>query len=75
MWWRLLGLAGVLLLSVPLWAARISSAGLFGAGPRIAAVVGVDVGLLGCGALLLAVASVLRRARRRVGSLAVEGER
>jgi hypothetical protein len=75
MWWRLLGLAGVLLLSVPLWAARISPAGLFGGGPRIAVVVGVDVGLLGCGAILLAVASVLRRARRRVGSLAAQGER
>jgi PepSY-associated TM region len=61
-WWRQLGLAGLLTLSLPLWAARLSSAGLFGGGPRIGTVVSVDVALLGVGALLLASAWAVRRA-------------
>jgi hypothetical protein len=59
-WWKQLGLAGGVLITVPLWAARLSSAGLFG-DRRIASVVGVDVALLVVGAGLLAVAVALRR--------------
>lgn len=73
-WWRQLGLAGALLLSVPALAARLSPAGLFGGGPHIATVVAVDLGLLVCGAILVAVAVALWRARRRGGSAAVNRE-
>jgi uncharacterized iron-regulated membrane protein len=63
-WWQQLGLAGALFASVPLWAARVSPAGLFGGGgTHVATVVAVDAGLLGVGALLLAVAWALRRRR------------
>jgi hypothetical protein len=50
---RQLTLAGLLLLPVPLLAARWSSAGLFGPGPPLADVVSVDIGLLvlACGLL------------------------
>jgi uncharacterized iron-regulated membrane protein len=64
-WWRQLGLAGALLASVPVLAARLSPAGLFGGGPHLTTVVAVDAALLGCGAALLAVAWALRRADRR----------
>jgi hypothetical protein len=67
-WWQQLGLAGLLFASVPLWAARVSSAGLLGDGPRLATVVAVDAGMLAVGALLITVAFALRRARRRAGA-------
>jgi uncharacterized iron-regulated membrane protein len=44
-----MGIAASMLLPVPLLAARWSSAGLFGAGPRIPEVLGVDVALLAAG--------------------------
>ncbi|AUX48184.1 iron uptake protein [Sorangium cellulosum] len=65
LWWRQLGLAGLLLLPVPALAARWSGAGLFGAGQKIAAVVAVDVGLLVAAAALCASAWALRRAALR----------
>jgi len=64
-WWQQLGLAGVLLLSVPVGAARISPAGLLGSGPHLTTVVAVDSGIAIAGALLLAVAWAVRRASRR----------
>lgn len=60
LWWQGVGLAGVLLLPVPILAARWSDAGLFGAGPRIGAVVGVDVALLVSSLALIATALALR---------------
>ena len=66
-WWQQLGLAGGLFASVPLWAARVTPAGLFGGGPRIATVVAVDAGMLVLGALLVVVAAALWRAQRRAG--------
>ncbi|WP_437926836.1 PepSY-associated TM helix domain-containing protein [Sorangium sp. So ce291] len=65
LWWRQLGLAGLLLLPVPALAARWSGAGLFGAGPKLAAVVAVDVSLLLTAAALCASALALRRAASR----------
>lgn len=64
-WWHQLGLAGLLFASVPVWAARITPAGLLGRGPHVATVVAVDAGMLVVGALLLAVAVALRWAQRR----------
>lgn len=68
-WWQQLGLAGLLLLVVPLLQARLTSAGLFGhlwgGGPGIPTVMAVDAGLLGCGALLLGSAWLLRRRAAR----------
>lgn len=49
LWWRQLAVAAGLWLAVPFLAAVHSTAGLFGAGPRDATVVGVDVTLLLCG--------------------------
>lgn len=66
-WWQQLGLAGLLFASVPVWAARIAPAGLFGSGPRVATVVAVDAGMLVVGALLVAAAALLRWAQRRAG--------
>lgn len=63
-WWQQLGLAGVVLASVPLLGARLSPAGLFGGGPHIPTVVAVDAALLACGAALVAIAWALRRAGR-----------
>lgn len=63
-WWRLLGLAGVVFLAVPLAATLRSPAGLFGMGPRLPVVVGVDVGLLVASALLFSLAAGIRRALR-----------
>lgn len=60
-WWQQLGVSGVLLTLVPILAARVSSAGLFGAGPHLAGVVAVDVVILGFGLALCAVAYRLRR--------------
>ncbi|WP_437967002.1 PepSY-associated TM helix domain-containing protein [Sorangium sp. So ce260] len=65
LWWRQIGLAGLLLLPVPALAARWSGAGLFGAGPRLGAVVAVDVALLLSAAALCASAWALRRAASR----------
>ncbi|WP_437656495.1 PepSY-associated TM helix domain-containing protein [Sorangium sp. So ce1182] len=65
LWWRQLGLAGLLLLPVPALAARWSGAGIFGAGPKLAAVVAVDVALLLAAAALCASAWALRRAASR----------
>lgn len=73
-WWQQLGLAGLLLLIVPLLQARLTSAGLFGGGPRITTVMAVDAGLLGCGVLLLGVAWLLRRRAARGESAAVSEE-
>ncbi|WP_437599050.1 PepSY-associated TM helix domain-containing protein [Sorangium sp. So ce590] len=65
LWWRQIGLAGLLLLPVPALAARWSGAGLFGAGPKLGAVVAVDVALLLVAAALCASAWALRRAASR----------
>jgi len=62
LWWQGLGLAGVLLLPVPLLAARWSPAGLFGPGPTNPAVVGVDIAILVVGLVLCGAAFALRRA-------------
>lgn len=79
LWWQGVGLAGVLLLPVPLLAARWSAAGLFGGGPSIPAVVGVDVALLMTALALCGVAVVLRRGTKQPaktrGVGAVERER
>ena len=63
-WWQQLGAAGLLLASVPLWAARISPAGLFGGGAPVATVVEVDAGILVAALLLLALAAAVRRGSR-----------
>lgn len=68
LWWRQLALAAALLLPVPLLAARCSEAGLFGAGPRLAPVVGVDVGILVTALALGAGAWLLRRAAARAAA-------
>ncbi|WP_437547009.1 PepSY-associated TM helix domain-containing protein [Sorangium sp. So ce367] len=65
LWSQQLGLAGLLLLPVPALAARWSGAGLFGAGPKLGAVVAVDVALLLAAAALCASAWALRRATSR----------
>lgn len=59
-WWQQLGLAGLLLLPVAPLAARWSTAGLFGRGPTLPAVLGVDLALLACAGLLCAAAWALR---------------
>lgn len=65
LWWRQLGLAGLLLLPVPVLAARWSDAGLFGAGQKLGAVVAIDVALLLVAAALCASAWALRRVALR----------
>ncbi|MEY2931393.1 MAG: hypothetical protein RL033_2142 [Pseudomonadota bacterium] len=60
-WWRGIGLAGVLMSAVPVLATRSSTAGLFGAGPQLASVATVDAVLLGAGLAMLAIAFLLRR--------------
>ncbi|WP_437277997.1 PepSY-associated TM helix domain-containing protein [Sorangium sp. So ce375] len=65
LWSRQIGLAGLLLLPVPALAARWSGAGLFGAGPKLGAVVAVDVALLLTAAALCASAWALRRTTSR----------
>lgn len=67
-WWRLLGLAALVFLATPLAATLRSPAGLFGAGPRLATVVGVDIGLLVASALLLTLAASIRRVQRGADS-------
>jgi uncharacterized iron-regulated membrane protein len=51
-----MGIAGAMLVPVPLLAARWSPAGLFGSGPRIPEVLGVDLALLAAGSGLGAAA-------------------
>ncbi|HEU5075288.1 MAG TPA: hypothetical protein VFU02_13955, partial [Polyangiaceae bacterium] len=65
LWWRQFALAACLFLPVPLLAARWSSLGLFGSGPRWLPVVAVDAALLGVGLMLAAGAFGLRRASAR----------
>lgn len=65
LWWQQLGLAGLLLLPVPVLAARWSDAGLFGAGQKLVTVVAVDVALLLVAAALCASAWALRRVALR----------
>lgn len=65
LWWQGVGLAGVLLLPVPALAARWSEAGLFGSGPRIPAVAGVDVALLVTALSLCGIAVALRRGAKQ----------
>lgn len=60
-WWRALGLAGAMLLIVPIAALGHSSAGLYGGGPRDATVVGVEIGFTVIGAALVAAALAIRR--------------
>jgi hypothetical protein len=60
-WWRQLGLAGGLLLLVPVLSARSTPAGLFGSGPRHPTVLGVDVALLASALVLCTVSIALRR--------------
>lgn len=65
LWWKQLGLAGLLALPVAPLAARFSTAGLFGRGPTLGVVLGVDVALVLTGALLCVTAWALwARARR-----------
>lgn len=75
-WWKQLGLAGVLLVPVPLLASRWSSAGVFGDGPHDPTVVAVDVALLIAAAGLCTGASWLRRSvgQRRVAALPVDSD-
>jgi hypothetical protein len=73
-WRQQLGLAGALFLAVPPLAARWSSAGLFGAGPRVAAVTGVDVAILLTAYALCGTAFALRRAARQVKQTAALAE-
>jgi hypothetical protein len=70
-WGRLLGVAGVLLAGAPVLAARWSSAGLFGSGPRLDEVVAVDVALLVLALVLIAAAWGLAR-RNPTDARAVE---
>jgi hypothetical protein len=56
-----LRVAGFTLLPVPMLAARWSSAGVFGAGPRLAEVVAVDAGLVVASVALLGAARALER--------------
>jgi hypothetical protein len=65
LWWQGVGLAGLLLLPVPVLATRWSEAGLFGSGPRIRAVTGVDVALLVTALALCGIAMVLRRSAKQ----------
>ena len=58
-WWKQFGLAGLLLLPVPLIATRWTSAGLFGGGTAVAPVIGMDIGILLMGASLCALAAWL----------------
>jgi uncharacterized iron-regulated membrane protein len=64
LWWRLLAFASVSLAPVPLLAARLSPAGLFGAGPRLGAVVGVELGVYVAMLVLGWCAWALRKAAR-----------
>lgn len=74
LWWQGLGLAGILLLPVPLLAARWSPAGLFGASPGIPVVVGVDLAILLVALVLCGAAFALRRASVRATSVAAPSE-
>ncbi len=66
LWWQQIGLAGLLLFLSPLFAARWSSAGLFGsAATRIPSVFGTDLALFVLGIGLTLVAWALRRVARR----------
>lgn len=58
-WCGTLGLAGVLLLVLPLAATSHSTAGLFGSGPGHAVVQSVEIAFLCAGAALLAIAAAL----------------
>jgi uncharacterized iron-regulated membrane protein len=60
LWWKQLGLAAVLWSATPLLAALHSRAGLFGAGPRLPEVLGVDVVVLSLGLGLGVAAFALR---------------
>jgi uncharacterized iron-regulated membrane protein len=75
-WWQGLAAAGAALLPVPLLAARWSDAGLFGSGPRIGAVIGVDVAVLAASFALLVGALALRvvPVRQRAGNAEAAGE-
>ena len=66
-WWPFV-VSGALFLATPVFAARLSPAGLFGGGPHVAAVVGVDVALALAGTLLLGVGFWLRQ-RLAAGSM------
>ncbi|MFW5968276.1 MAG: PepSY-associated TM helix domain-containing protein, partial [Persicimonas sp.] len=72
-WWRQLGLAGLVFLSVPFAALRFSSAGLFGTGDKIAPVVGTDIGLTAMGLILCACAFALWRRSRTNEPTSEEG--
>ena len=71
-WWRQLAVAGALLVTVPVWAARVSPAGLLGGGPLVSTVVAVDAGVLGAGLGLICVAWALRRRWLRGQAAAAE---
>ena len=73
-WWQQLGLSGALLMAVPPLAARWSSAGLFGTGPRIAGVMGVDVAILLAAGALCGTAFGLALAARQVKQTAASPE-
>lgn len=72
LWWKQFGLAGLLLLPVPVVATRLTSAGLFGGGESVAPVVGMDVGILVAGILLCALAAGLWR--RQLGERSDEAQ-
>jgi uncharacterized iron-regulated membrane protein len=71
LWWKQLSLAAAAWVATPMLAALHSSAGLFGRGPRLAEVVGVDVVVLLLGVALGGAALLLRP---RVPSMVVEAE-
>lgn len=61
LWWTQLALAGAGFFGTPIFAARWSSAGMFGrSSERVLGVVAVDVGLVMIGAVLLVVAIAMR---------------
>ncbi len=68
-YWQLIA-GAVLFVATPLLAAATSRAGLFGHGPRLPEVLGVDLGLLWFGAALGVLAWRVRGAARRVEAVA-----
>lgn len=64
-WWRQLLLAASMLAVTPLAARSASQAGLFGAGPKLEPVVGVEIGMYVLASVLLATALWLRKIARR----------
>lgn len=60
---RVTSAAGALFVTAPIAQAWCTRAGLFGGGPRVLAIVGVDIALLAAGLVLLGAALALVRTR------------